>query len=128
MDVDDTLNGDRAIKVIGIGAKGIAVQTLPQTIRFTPGKTYRVTFKYQTQPVDDYQFVLGVGATGLTSSERANPSNLIYRETLEPTSQTKVYAHEFTAESDELWFGIHRQNVSVAVMDNPPPLYWMTFW
>ena len=94
----------------------------PQTIRFTPGKTYRVTFKYQTQPVDDYQFVLGVGATGLTSSERANPSNLIYRETLEPTSQTKVYAHEFTAESDELWFGIHRQNVSVAVMDNPRPI------
>lgn len=122
VDVDDTLNGDRAIKVIGIGAKGIAVQTLPQTIRFTPGKTYRVTFKYQTQPVDDYQFVLGVGATGLTSSERANPSNLIYRETLEPTSQTKVYAHEFTAESDELWFGIHRQNVSVAVMDNPAPI------
>ncbi len=122
VDIDDTLNGDRALKVIGIDQKGIAVQTLPQNIRFKPGRQYRVTFKYQTQPVDDYQFVLGDGDTGLTLAERKNPGNLIYRETLEPTSTTKVYSHEFTAESDQLWFGIYRQNVSIAVMDNPAPI------
>lgn len=124
VDLDDTLNGERALKVLGIDQTGIAVQTLPQTIRFTPGKTYRITFKYQTQPTSDYEFVLGNGDTGIGSSERHDPQNLVYRETLEPTSQTVVYSHEFTVEDewDQLWFGINRKAVSVAVMDNPAPI------
>ena len=124
VDLDDTLGGERALKVIGIDQTGIAVQTLPQTIRFTPGKTYRVTFKYQTQPTSDYEFVLGNGDTGITSEQRHDPQNLVYRETLEPTSTTAVYSCEFTVDEswDQLWFGINRKAVSVAVMDNPAPI------
>ena len=121
--LDDTLDGERALKVIGIDQPGIAVQTLPQNIRFEKGKSYRVTFLYQTDPTDDYAFVLGDGQpNSWTGAEKNNPSNLVYCETLEHTSITKTYSHEFVATSDELWFGIYRQKVSVSVMNNPAPI------
>ena len=117
--VDDTLDQERSLKVLGTRT-GIAVQTTPQTVRFEKGHQYRVSFLYQVQPAADYAFVVGDGKD--TSSNASKPANLVSQSILEPTSKTKEFEYQFTADSDQNWIGIYRVKQTYSVSVDPTPL------
>lgn len=117
--VDDTLDQERSLKVLGT-QRGIAIQTTPQTVRFEKGHQYRVSFLYQVQPAADYAFVVGDGKD--TGSDASKPANLVSQSILEPTSKTKQFVYQFTADSDQNWIGIYRVQQTYSVSVDPTPL------
>ena len=58
--VDDTIEGQWSLKSHN-ERKGLVYQTIPQTVRFAPGKTYEVSFDYQCAHDDEYALVIGSG-------------------------------------------------------------------
>ncbi|MCR2803559.1 endo-alpha-N-acetylgalactosaminidase family protein [Paenibacillus soyae] len=57
------------------GSAGIMYQTTPQSIRFEEGKTYRISFDYQTGLNGIFAFVLGSGMNG-TLSQKVSSTNV----------------------------------------------------
>lgn len=55
--VDDVIDGEWSLKV-NTGNRGLVYRTLPQHFHFEPGKTYKITFDYQTT-ADSYRFISG---------------------------------------------------------------------
>ncbi|MDV5972530.1 UNVERIFIED_CONTAM: YSIRK-type signal peptide-containing protein [Streptococcus canis] len=69
--ISDVIEGDWSLKTNGlVGRNNIIYQTIPQNFRFEAGKTYRVTFDYESGSDNSYAFVIG---DGLYSG---NPSDL----------------------------------------------------
>jgi endo-alpha-N-acetylgalactosaminidase len=57
--IDHTISGNWSL-VSHKENRGLVYRTLPQTLRFTPGTTYTVSFKYESGSTD-YAFVVGDG-------------------------------------------------------------------
>lgn len=74
--------------------QGLVYRTLPQTLRLTPGRSYKVTFGYENGFSGDYQFITGSGST-----ETATALN----QARTPTTFTKT----FTAGTDA-WIGVRK--------------------
>jgi endo-alpha-N-acetylgalactosaminidase len=55
--VDDVIKGNWSVKV-NTGNKGLVYRTIPQHFRFEAGKTYKVSFDYQTT-AGSYRFISG---------------------------------------------------------------------
>ncbi|MEU9417300.1 hypothetical protein [Streptomyces sp. NPDC048272] len=91
--VDDVIGGQNSLKSHE-ERPGLVYRTLPQTLRLTAGRTYRVNFRHENGFDGDYRFVVGSGATETTTAlGRART----------PTTFTKT----FTAGADA-WFGVRK--------------------
>lgn len=95
--IDDVINGNWSIKAHSEEA-GLLLQTIPQTVRFKAGKTYTVTFKYETSGVD-YALVNGDGT-------KTNMSIVLNTATT-PTTATFSF---LASENGNSWFGIEKLN------------------
>ncbi|MCB5164321.1 discoidin domain-containing protein [Streptomyces bambusae] len=91
--VDDVIGGEHSLKSHE-ERQGLVYRTLPQTLRFTPGHSYRVQFRYAAGYGDDYRFVTGAG-----SAETATALG----QARTPTTFTRT----FTAGADA-WIGIRK--------------------
>lgn len=72
--VDLVVDGKTSFSNI-TGSAGLMYQTTPQSVRFEEGKTYRISFDYQTGLNGIFAFVLGSGMNG-TLSQRATSTSV----------------------------------------------------
>ncbi len=103
--VDDTIEGDWSLKSHN-ERKGLVYQTIPQTIRFAPGKTYEVSFDYQCAYDDEYTLVLGSGG--------GDDQKIISKTPVKQQRQTKRYTLTVKPGDDpNVWIGLERTPVKV---------------
>ncbi len=95
--IDDVIAGHWSLKAHG-EPTGLLLQTIPQTIHFTAGKTYKVTFTYEATG-SDYALAVGEG-TSIQSSFILNFANV-------PTLATVTF---IAGKSGDSWFGIEKLN------------------
>jgi endo-alpha-N-acetylgalactosaminidase len=95
--IDDVINGNWSLKAHSEEA-GLLIQTIPQTIRFKPGKSYTVTFSYETSG-SDYALVNGNG----TKTNMSIALNTV-------TTPTKATFSFLASENGNSWFGIEKLN------------------
>lgn len=92
-EIDDVINGNYSLKAHK-EAGGLLYHTIPQNLRFMPGRNYRVSFKYENGIKKDYAFVIGEGNKELSI------------QSFDFADTPKDYVVEFTApESGNLWIG-----------------------
>ncbi|RJL31782.1 endo-alpha-N-acetylgalactosaminidase family protein [Bailinhaonella thermotolerans] len=91
--VDDVIGGENSLKSHE-ERQGLVYRTLPQTLRLTAGRQYRVTFSYEAGHGDEYAFVIGSGTAETTV-------NLAQART--PATFTRT----FTAGADA-WIGVRK--------------------
>lgn len=92
--IDDVIAGQQSLKAHE-ERQGLIYRTLPQTLRFTPGRQYRVTFSYQQSVGGDYGFVLGAGASEVST------------DSLAQAHTTTTFTKTFTAGTDA-WIGMKK--------------------
>ena len=93
--VDDVIDGNWSLKAHK-EASGILLQTIPQTLRFEAGKSYRVSFKYEAEVNGDYSFILG------------NGSEVLLTKPFATAVVPKVFTTEFKAGMNgESWIGVN---------------------
>jgi endo-alpha-N-acetylgalactosaminidase len=95
--IDDVINGNWSLKAHSEEA-GLLIQTIPQTIRFKAGKTYTLTFSYETSG-SDYALVNGDG----TKTNMSIALNTV-------TTPTKATFSFLASENGNSWFGIEKLN------------------
>jgi endo-alpha-N-acetylgalactosaminidase len=95
--VDDVINGEWSLKAHG-EEPGLILQTIPQTIRFRVGKTYTVTFSYESSE-SDYALVIGDGDSKKVAIT-LNSANVMTKAT---------FSFQAT-ENGSSWFGIEKLN------------------
>ena len=103
--IDDVINGDWGVKIhCGYNTcYGIMFKTIPQNVRFEPGETYNVSFKYEFVTEGEYQIAIGNG--------ESNEVELIPLETTPDGYKTARF--EITGdESGQTWFGIYCSTVA----------------
>lgn len=105
--VDEVISGRNSFKSVKT-PMGVFVSTTPNSVQFTPGKEYRVTFKYQTQPSTDYAVAIGT-----------KPGVATDYDVLIPTSKSTTYTKTFVATSEDQWVGFAR--VAENNPDDPTP-------
>ncbi|MFJ4775776.1 endo-alpha-N-acetylgalactosaminidase family protein [Streptomyces sp. NPDC088762] len=91
--VDDVINGQNSLKSHE-ERTGLVYRTLPQTLRLTQGRTYKVTFTYENGFAGDYQFITGAGSTETATA---------LGQARTPTTFTRT----FTAGTDA-WIGVRK--------------------
>ncbi|MHC4962265.1 MAG: endo-alpha-N-acetylgalactosaminidase family protein, partial [Planctomycetota bacterium] len=101
--VDDTIEGQWSLKSHN-ERTGLVYQTIPQTVRFVPGKTYEVSFDYQCAHDDEYAIVIGtVGGD--------NPK-ILSTTPVKQQRTTKCYTLTVTPGDDpNVWVGLERTPV-----------------
>jgi endo-alpha-N-acetylgalactosaminidase len=95
--IDDVINGNWSLKAHG-EEPGLLIQTIPQTVRFKAGKTYTVTFSYETSGAD-YALIMGDG-TKINMSIALNAA----------TTPTTASFNFIASENGNSWFGIEKLN------------------
>lgn len=95
--IDDVIDGNWSLKAHG-EPSGLLLQTIPQTLRFTEGKHYTISFKYEASG-SDYALVIGDGKE-INMSVTLNHTNL-------PTETTFTFTASHSGNS---WFGIEKLN------------------
>jgi endo-alpha-N-acetylgalactosaminidase len=95
--IDDVISGNWSLKIHG-EEPGLLIQTIPQTVRFKAGKTYTVTFNYESTGAD-HALVMGEG-TSTKMSIVLNAANV-------PTTETLTF---LASENGNSWFGIEKLN------------------
>jgi len=105
--IDDVINGNWSLKAHG-EATGLLIQTIPQTVRFTAGKSYTVTFNYELTS-SDYALVIGEGT--------AKELSITLNNAFVPTKCTFTFV---AGKSGNSWFGIEKlnENESDLVLDD----------
>ncbi|MDO4913636.1 MAG: endo-alpha-N-acetylgalactosaminidase family protein, partial [Bifidobacteriaceae bacterium] len=98
--MDDVLGGTWSVKVNGLVQKGtILYQTIPQNIRFAAGKTYKVSFDYQSGSDDIYALAVGHGMF--------DPKNIQIQTIPKALGTTSKFEFELTGNvNEDSWFGI----------------------
>ncbi|UQA96055.1 endo-alpha-N-acetylgalactosaminidase family protein [Streptomyces halobius] len=97
--VDDVIDGGQSLKSRGENS-GLVYRTVPHTVRFTPGRRYRVTFRYENEKAGQYAWV--------TAVDEPKPRELT-RQPLPVAAQPATWAYEFTAPADgAAWVGLRK--------------------
>ncbi|MBB5118470.1 endo-alpha-N-acetylgalactosaminidase [Streptomyces eurocidicus] len=97
--VDDVIDGSQSLKSRGEN-EGLVYRTVPHTVRFLPGRRYRVSFRYENETAGQYAWVTGTDAP--------EPRELARTE-LPEAHEPATYAYEFTAPGDgEAWVGLRK--------------------
>ncbi|WP_109508316.1 endo-alpha-N-acetylgalactosaminidase family protein [Nocardioides speluncae] len=98
--IDDVISGEWSLKSYEYFS-GISYRTTPSTVRFQPGRKYRVSFDYEAETADRYGWVLGVD--GPAGSREVKVTKLP-RQT-DPTT----HVQEFVAGGcGDYWVGLKR--------------------
>ncbi|MBL4936001.1 Ig-like domain-containing protein [Clostridium sp. YIM B02515] len=98
--IDDVIEGNWSLKA-HTEASGLLYQTIPQTLRFEPGKSYRVSFKYEAAKSGDYSFILG------------NGQEVLSEKPFIAATEPQVFTKEFKAGANgESWIGVKCVNGS----------------
>lgn len=91
--VDDVISGQNSLKSHE-ERQGLVYRTLPQTLRLTPGRSYKVAFSYENGFSGDYQFITGSGSTETATA-------------LNQARTATTFTKTFTAGADA-WIGIRK--------------------
>ncbi|MER7398261.1 endo-alpha-N-acetylgalactosaminidase family protein [Streptomyces sp. NPDC000151] len=97
--IDDVIDGGQSLKSRGENG-GLVYRTVPHTVRFAPGRRYRVTFRYENEKADQYAWVTAVDEPAARELSRAP---------LPVATGPTVHSYEFTApEKGEAWVGLRK--------------------
>ncbi|GGN49830.1 hypothetical protein GCM10012285_38220 [Streptomyces kronopolitis] len=97
--IDDVIEGGQSLKSRGENT-GLVYRTVPHTVRFTPGRRYRVTFRYENEKAGQYAWV--------TAADDPAPRELT-RAPLPVATQPATHSYEFTApDRGEAWVGLRK--------------------
>ncbi|MGW0734630.1 endo-alpha-N-acetylgalactosaminidase family protein [Streptomyces sp. NPDC002851] len=97
--IDDVIDDSESLKSRGENG-GLIYRTIPATVRFSPGKTYRVTFRYENEKADQYAWI--------TAVDTPAPRELS-RTPLPVATEPTVHTYEFTApDKGEAWVGLRK--------------------
>ncbi|GAA3172344.1 endo-alpha-N-acetylgalactosaminidase family protein [Streptomyces ramulosus] len=97
--VDDVLDGAASLKSRGENP-GVVYRTVAHTVRFRPGRRYRVSFSYVSEKAGQYAW--------LTAVDEPAPREL-ERRPLPAASAPATLAYEFTApDGGESWVGLRK--------------------
>ncbi|WP_018347880.1 endo-alpha-N-acetylgalactosaminidase family protein [Longispora albida] len=94
--IDDVIGGSNSLKTHEESA-GLVYRTLPQTVRFTPGRKYSVSLKFEQAYAGDYAFVVGDGSSTVSTTNFAQART--------PQSFALTFDASSTGES---WIGVSR--------------------
>ncbi|MER5884404.1 endo-alpha-N-acetylgalactosaminidase family protein [Streptomyces sp. NPDC001941] len=94
--VDDVVDGTQSLKSRGEN-EGLVYRTVQHTVRFEPGRRYRVSFRYENEKAGQYAWVTGVDDRDLSA------------DALPVATSPRVHAYEFTAPAEgEAWVGLRK--------------------
>ncbi|WEB43139.1 endo-alpha-N-acetylgalactosaminidase family protein [Streptomyces yunnanensis] len=97
--IDDVIDGGQSLKSRGENT-GLVYRTVPHTVRFTPGRRYRVTFRYENEKAGQYAWITAVDEP--TARE-------LRRQPLPVATRPTTLDYEFTApESGDAWVGLRK--------------------
>ncbi len=97
--VDDVIDGGQSLKSRGENS-GLVYRTVPHTVRFTAGRRYRVTFRYENATAGQYAWI--------TAVDEPAPRELT-RSPLPVATQPSTHTYEFTApDRGEAWVGLRK--------------------
>ncbi|MFJ9614652.1 endo-alpha-N-acetylgalactosaminidase family protein [Streptomyces noursei] len=97
--IDDVIDGGQSLKSRGENT-GLVYRTVPHTVRFTPGRRYRVTFRYENEKAGQYAWITAVDEP--TARE-------LRRQPLPVATRPTTLAYEFTApRSGDAWVGLRK--------------------
>ncbi|WP_263171149.1 endo-alpha-N-acetylgalactosaminidase family protein [Streptomyces sp. SCSIO ZS0520] len=97
--IDDVIEGSESLKSRGEN-EGLVYRTVPHTVRFEPGRRYRVSFRYENEKADQYAWITGVDEPGARELDRRK---------LPAATEPTVLRYEFTApEKGEAWVGLRK--------------------
>lgn len=98
--VDDVLAGGNSLKAHEEN-QGLVYRTVPQSVRFTPGHLYRVSFDYQSALADQYSWVTG--------ADRGTASAALISTPIPQQRTTARFSREFTAGNcGDYWVGLQK--------------------
>lgn len=101
--VDDVLDGNWSVKV-NTGNNGLLYRTIPQHFRFEDGKTYKVSFDYQTT-AEDFRFISGDQEIDVKTIDDAK--GLQVNEKLSAATDTKTAEFTVTgSDNGQTYIGI----------------------
>ncbi|OEU96976.1 endo-alpha-N-acetylgalactosaminidase family protein [Streptomyces oceani] len=99
--IDDVIDGHESLKSRGENT-GLVYRTLPHTERFTPGRRYRVSFRYENAKAEQYAWVTAVDEPGGEVRE-------LDRTPLPVATEPTTHRYEFTAPEDGVaWVGLRK--------------------
>ncbi|MFD9634426.1 endo-alpha-N-acetylgalactosaminidase family protein [Streptomyces violascens] len=97
--VDDVVDGTQSLKSRGEN-EGLVYRTVDHTVRFLPGRRYRVSFRYENEKAGQYAWV-----TAVDEPAPRELSRVALPVAVEPT----LFAYEFTApEVGVAWVGLRK--------------------
>ncbi|KOT29228.1 membrane protein [Streptomyces rimosus subsp. rimosus] len=97
--VDDVIDGGQSLKSRGEN-EGLVYRTVPHTVRFVPGRRYRVSFRYENEKAGQYAWI--------TATDTPDTRELS-RTPLPVATAPATHTYEFTApESGEAWVGLRK--------------------
>lgn len=99
--IDDVLDGSQSLKSHEENA-GLVYRTLPQTVRFQPGHSYKVSFSYEADVTGDYSAVIGHDAPGSAST---TVSSTPITAATTPTAYSSTFT---TSGCGDYWFGVSK--------------------
>ncbi|WP_018157536.1 endo-alpha-N-acetylgalactosaminidase family protein [Demetria terragena] len=97
--IDDVIAGKQSLKSRGENP-GLVYRTVPHTVRFTPGRRYEVSFSYQCETANTYEWVTGID----------RPQSEVLKATPMPQAlRTTTMKLEIEAPADgDLWVGLRK--------------------
>ncbi len=97
--IDDVIDGGNSLKSRGENT-GLIYRTVPHTVRFTPGRRYRVSFRYENEKAGQYAWITAVDGPAPRETDRKD---------LPVATEPTTLAYEFTAPADgEAWVGLRK--------------------
>ncbi|MEU7580526.1 endo-alpha-N-acetylgalactosaminidase family protein [Streptomyces sp. NPDC041068] len=97
--IDDVVDGSNSLKSRGENV-GLVYRTVPHSVRFMPGRRYRVSFRYENEKAGQYVWVTAVDEPAARELDR--------KELPVATGPTTL-AYEFTTPAEgETWVGLRK--------------------
>ncbi|MEI5099995.1 endo-alpha-N-acetylgalactosaminidase family protein [Streptomyces sp. PmtG] len=97
--IDDVIDGGQSLKSRGEN-QGLVHRTVPHTVRFTAGKRYRVSFRYENEKAGQYAWITAVDEPAARELSRAP---------LPVATSPALHSYEFTAPAEgEAWVGLRK--------------------
>ncbi|KUL63726.1 endo-alpha-N-acetylgalactosaminidase family protein [Streptomyces sp. NRRL S-1521] len=98
-EIDDVIDGANSLKSRGENP-GLVYRTVPHTVRFTPGKRYRVSLRHENEKAGQYAWITAVDTPATRELDRKD---------LPVATTPTTLTYEFTAPDDgEAWVGLRK--------------------
>ncbi|QPA24444.1 YSIRK-type signal peptide-containing protein [Mammaliicoccus fleurettii] len=106
--VDDVIQGHWSLKVNGQAGKNkMVIQTIPQNFYFEPGKTYEVSFDYESGSDNSYAFAVGHDDISKNRNFKVTP----LKNTIDHPHAQRVTFQVTGNENGQTWIGIYSTDV-----------------